>query len=429
MDVKESVDVKKNADVVVNGMKKDDEADQKSEDWVMVNKPDMVDESSNGIQPDVKQGASVDDAAASDKESDQQGADIDEEEDIDVPLFNADPIIHGKRQRKSVERMTSDTVKPKTQLKILQGKGTKLGDMEAIEAQLKKREVSELKELHRMMFGTAGAHLEVRKHIRQFNGFDYESNTALREKHTEWLEKKFKSAIKNMCDVLCLRVSGDKEAMIESLLTFLDKPNASEVHTAPKKKSKASKKTMKKKKPKIEKVKRAPSAYAFFMKHNRNKMVEKYPGLKPTEYMSKVGELWKTLSNNEKKQYEDMSEDAKAKLSATPKKASMSKSKSKTVVESCEDDDDDNDDDEVNEVESEEASEESDEDQPVLKKAKKSGPSDAELKKTIKEIVKKAGDDVTFGQVRKGLAEKYPQFDINARKGDLKDMATTILQG
>jgi len=52
-------------------------------------------------------------------------------------------------------------------------------------------------------------------------------------------------------------------------------------------------------------IKRPASAYMLFANDNRAKVVKENPGLKVTEVASKLGVLWKNLSEGEKKKYED----------------------------------------------------------------------------------------------------------------------------
>jgi len=48
---------------------------------------------------------------------------------------------------------------------------------------------------------------------------------------------------------------------------------------------------------------RKPNAYINFVKKNRPEVVKKFPDLSFTEIGSKLGEMWRALSDDEKKKY------------------------------------------------------------------------------------------------------------------------------
>ena len=62
------------------------------------------------------------------------------------------------------------------------------------------------------------------------------------------------------------------------------------------------------------KVKRSANAYAFFTKKNRASIKEENPDATFGELASLVGSAWKTLSEEERKPFIDLAEEAKAQL-------------------------------------------------------------------------------------------------------------------
>ncbi|KNC87206.1 hypothetical protein SARC_00683 [Sphaeroforma arctica JP610] len=383
--------------------------------------PESKEASPEPVKTDTKQDASE----KTDSEAES------EDGEPSVALFNADPVISGKRQRTTTDRLATHQPVVKRAKAQPKGKGTPLGQISMIEEKLKKHKTDDLHDLHRLCFGSKGSRLEVRKNLRLFKGFDYDSNPAIKDKTQNSLEKRHMPALRTMCDVICISHSGDKETLMDNIMDFLNSPNESEcvAEKKPKAKAKTSgKKKTSKKTAKASKPERAPSAYNLFIKHNRQKAVTKFPDVKNTEIMSKMSEMWKECSKEEKAKYTKMAEDAKAALGNTSVKKSVKTSakpnaKKQKPAESSEDDESEEDDDE------EEAAEgDSDDDAPIAKKAK-TGPTDNEIKKEIRKIVKKVGAGITFGQVRKGLTESFPTLDITQRKAELKKMATTILQG
>ena len=76
-------------------------------------------------------------------------------------------------------RFHSYTRRPKEKKAVViqKGKGTPLGEMHHVKSQLeklKKNDMKELKDVHRLLFGTPGSAHNIRMHIRQFSGFVFE---------------------------------------------------------------------------------------------------------------------------------------------------------------------------------------------------------------------------------------------------------------
>jgi len=75
---------------------------------------------------------------------------------------------------------------------------------------------------------------------------------------------------------------------------------------------KATRKSSKDRKPKDPNApKRPKSSYLFFCEDKRDDVKEDYPDLKATEITSKLGELWKALSDSDKTKYIEQAEEAK----------------------------------------------------------------------------------------------------------------------
>jgi len=84
--------------------------------------------------------------------------------------------------------------------------------------------------------------------------------------------------------------------------------DSEEVHQAAPKKAKAVKRKAptgkkEKKSKKTKGPKRALSAYMFFVKENRQKVIDKYPDLSFGEVGKKLGKLWAELTEDEKAPY------------------------------------------------------------------------------------------------------------------------------
>ena len=69
------------------------------------------------------------------------------------------------------------------------------------------------------------------------------------------------------------------------------------------------------------------SAYNFFVAEKRNEVKEAHPEMAFGEISKEIGRLWKELSDDEKKKYQDMAENAKEEEKAHPKPKKQKKSK------------------------------------------------------------------------------------------------------
>lgn len=69
-------------------------------------------------------------------------------------------------------------------------------------------------------------------------------------------------------------------------------------------------------KPKKKKVKRSANAFAFFTKKNRASIKEENPDATFGELAGLVGSAWKALSEEERKPFIELAEEAKAQLKA-----------------------------------------------------------------------------------------------------------------
>ena len=105
---------------------------------------------------------------------------------------------------------------------------------------------------------------------------------------------------------------------------FLAKPSGENVvKSAPKKRKAAKGKKKKGKKGKKgPKKPRAPSAYILFCKVARPKVVEEEPDLGSTEIMTKMGAMWKALSDDEQGKYKKQSAALKAEMEGGAAEAS-----------------------------------------------------------------------------------------------------------
>ncbi|CAK9304294.1 unnamed protein product [Gordionus sp. m RMFG-2023] len=145
------------------------------------------------------------------------------------PLFDQPIETTGKRERKNIERLAMPDSSQKQTLTIPQGRGYKLGSCQIIETKLQKTKSEDLKILHRLLFGKPGQLALLKKHIREFNGFDFEEKGPEYNKKMEIMNKLTLTNLKDICGILnLLKKSSTKEEIMSRIMEFLMQPHISE---------------------------------------------------------------------------------------------------------------------------------------------------------------------------------------------------------
>eukprot|EP01135_Chromosphaera_perkinsii_P002164 Nk52_evm98s217 gene=Nk52_evmTU98s217 len=280
-------------------------------------------------------------------------------------LYDKPLIQSGSRKRKAVERLeVAAPVVEKKKLEIADGNGMAIRDIPNICFQLGKIKGEELKPLHRLLFGNPGKAKEVKANIRQFKGFIFKDD-AEKEKKKEILGRFTTDGLRDLSTVLDIPRSGDKNGLIERIMSFLCKPYIAND-------SLLSEKAAKKAKKKANKAKKRKS----------------------------------TGSSAKKK---------------SPAKKSPSKSnfKSKEAVS----------DESMSEAAPEEDEEEesSDDDAPLVKKPK--GPTDTDIVEAVNEILRTANlEELSKKKVRQSVAGKFPTLDVGTKKDLISRTIDTFLE-
>lgn len=210
-----------------------------------------------------------------------------------------------KRVRKQTEFLTVE--KEEKKAVVAEGSGIALGDYEYFIEQLENFTGADdvLKNLHSLLFHTPGKKAEVKKHLRQFNGFP--SDTDLKDVTQKVVEKKKNwtvAVVKDALGLFGLEKSGDREHLIQRLVEYLAKPEALKSGGSEKKKSSSSngkkRKTASTKKDKAPKKKRAPSAFILFCSAHRGQVKEENPTATFGELTKLVSALWNNATDKEK---------------------------------------------------------------------------------------------------------------------------------
>jgi len=134
-------------------------------------------------------------------------------------------IIEGKRSRKPTLRLElTESVSTKKELVIPQGNGTPLGEIEYINYQIAHASTDALSRMRQICFGRRGTKATVRKNLREFKGFDFDSQSVDYKKHLANLTKLKKEQLRSLSAILGLSSSGRNTDLAEKILNFLMKP-------------------------------------------------------------------------------------------------------------------------------------------------------------------------------------------------------------
>jgi len=472
---------------VTNGVSedKDDIEDSKEKDVpAETNAIDITEDETNGDSEDKEVKENGHDKENSDEEDDDDDDDgpksgrgweyVDDDDEV-VGSLEKDPLLTpgSKREVKKTQwlslSMTEATSSPKEKLTILEGKGTKLGDMPRVDRELNQTNADDLKPLHRFLFGRTAKNWEIKKNIRKFNGFAFEVNSKEYKKKKDFVEKFTVPGLKFVCEILDQEKSGTKAELEDRLMEYLMEPRSSGKPVPGKrKKMSGDKKKRKEKRKKIEGVKiklitkpkkspktdkKEPSDTVEISdisdlsdsdadgekSVNESKETSEPTGETPVKerpftceiceksYVSKKGlhrhmkekhlGLNSSKSNNENSdQSDDDSENSKPPAKKqkvddekSPKKA-VKKDKPKTKTSPKK----------VKSPSVKKSGGSDSDDEPLIAKKKKA-PTNAELKKVIKKILEGADlEECTMKTVLNQVYGKYPDFDLTERKDFMK---------
>ncbi|CAM9641303.1 unnamed protein product [Lampetra planeri] len=141
-----------------------------------------------------------------------------------------DPVVkEGKREKKKVERLSFQAPKSKAEThKIEEGTGERLGEIERVNFFMNKMKADILKPLHKVIYNRPGNLTEVKKNIRQFNGFSFSKDSDIYKRKEDSIKKYHKDVLKaSFCDVLDLEKGGNKDEVVARIMEFLLQPKSS----------------------------------------------------------------------------------------------------------------------------------------------------------------------------------------------------------
>ncbi|XP_013889797.1 protein DEK [Austrofundulus limnaeus] len=190
----------------------------------------------------------AEEAVDSSKDQQEEEEEEEEEESPDPSssnMFAVVEIMEGKRTKKTVERLDFQAPKQMEKLKIGDGGGDKLGDIPRTNYQITRMKPEDLKPLHSILFDRPGKMVSIKKNLRLFNGFSFDSNSAEFSKKRDKLLKSSNftnSKLKDVCRVLDLEKKGTHSDLVDRILTFLIAPKNSGKRVPVKKKKRSKKK-------------------------------------------------------------------------------------------------------------------------------------------------------------------------------------------
>ncbi|XP_078395410.1 protein DEK-like isoform X2 [Cetorhinus maximus] len=357
-----------------------------------------------------------DKSSMKEEEKDEQleSEEEEEEEEERVGLLERSPIVEGKREKKKVERLTLQvTPSAKETFSIPEGRGTRLGEIERIQYFMGKTKAEDLKSLHKILYNRPGSLASLKRNIRLFTGFSFESGSEQHKKKEEVLKKNPISVLKVICTVLDLERKGTKDEIVSKILNFLMKPKASG-KSLPKPKKKRQKGGKKEHSTSGSKKKSKAATLEEILTDESSSEEEKKEKEKSSDESDVEEEVEppKKVSKKEKSTPKVVPKGKKGQITkATNVKKADSSTAKKTAAP----------------AKKESESEDSSDDEPLIKKLKKP-PTDEELKGTVMKLLVDANlEEVTMKQICKKVFASYPDYDLSDKKDFVKNTVKELI--
>ncbi|TTA40568.1 Succinate-semialdehyde dehydrogenase, mitochondrial [Bagarius yarrelli] len=390
-------------------------------------------------------------------------------------IFSGD-IIEGKREKKTVQRLNMQMGKPKEKLKIESiGHGDKLGDIARINHAIGKLKAPQLKPLHKILYDRPGAVSSLRKHLRLFNGFPFDTDSDPYNKKKEKLLKHPKIQLRTICQILDLERSGTQSVLVDRIMQFLTNPtNSGKPVILKKKRKKKTAKDSKREKKSASKSKQRQLESGKSKAIVTDSSSDEADDEEEDKSKNEDGEMSdsqkhegdESISEEEKENIDSDDEDEEKKKPKSKKTTTKKTVYSDQALSDEEDDDDDESagDTPPKKVKKKPATQKKvkakpapktkkadsssnrrknassktklkiessdDEDNEPLIKMIKKPPSDEQLKSSIRDLLKDANlEEVTMKQICQQVYDLYPDFDLTPRKDFIKDTVKSIFPG
>jgi len=382
------------------------------------------------------------------KEEEKVESEEESEDEEMLGLFDKPVLVEGKRQRKSTVFLATETPQVQKESKAItsEGNGTPLGQIERVDYELKKSKPTDLKPLHRLLFGRDGRPTEIKKNIRLFNGFVLEKGTKAYESKMASVDRFTIDGLRRLCEILDVEKKGLKrDELMTAVMEFLLNPVSSgKPLPQPKKKKAKSKKRSGAKRKRSEGSKKGKSKSKDSdddddsddekeeEEDDEKEEEEEKDDEKDEEEDKKDADEDEEEAEPPKKRRKAPAKTEKKEKKAAPKSPKKKTPKKKDVVKIAPF--------KKKEKESPKkkkkaekskkviVDDDSSDDEPLVKKVKKQPPTDEELEATVKDILDGADlEEVTMKTVCKQVFDKFPDFDLSARKSFVKDTVKKII--
>jgi hypothetical protein len=232
-------------------------------------------------------------------------------------------VATDKRGRKAPTFYKVEEIKSNKPREIVSGNGITLKDYPFFYEQFDKLKTDHevTRGLYSLLYGGVGKKFEVKKLVREFSGFpDEAAATEALKKATE--KKKIYTVVvlKGILGLFGLEKSGDRDALCKRTIDYLTKPSElksekkGEKKSAKRKSSSGDSKVKGKssKRQKKEVKSRPLSGYQMYANETRKTVKAEQPDLSFPDTSTLLGKMWKELSEDERKVWQDKAAEAKA---------------------------------------------------------------------------------------------------------------------
>jgi len=328
-----------------------------------------------------------------------------------VPLYDQPLTQSGKRVRAKVEQFKVEQKEEPTY--EFNGSGTALGDIPFVEEMINKEIADNLKKIHSLCFGRPGDRLNVKKHLRQFNGYSFDKSDKRFAAKKVSLDRLKNAELKNICQILGLERSGVRPDIMDRILDFIVKPeDHGKKPPSDKKKKRKSKSGSKKTKKRGPRKSTGSGVDTENDDSTANDTADDSGSESDASDKSDSEEDEKPKKTPAKKSGKTPAKKVAKKTPAKKTPAKKTPAKKSPVKRSKAEVDSDSD---------------SSDDEPLIKKTK-APPSNDEIKKKVEKILEGADlEEVTMKTVCKQIYDMYPDFDLTDRKSFIKDTVKSII--
>jgi len=324
-------------------------------------------------------------------------------------------ILNSKRERKSTSRLSLDTTDAKKDgvveevLDYTQGKGAKLGDIPYVTWSIDGDSIDDLKPMHKLLYFTKKEPKRnaLRNEIKEFQGYPFAKDTKYFKSRHGLMYRFTIPGLRYIITSLGMEwkksvegedkpVNIEREELINMLVDFLYEPKDNQKRIPQSVTPAAKKKTPAKKTP----AKKPSSAKKPTPK-------TKAPKTKKSEGDTAEEESTdETASPSKKKKVDAKKKPTQVKIKSAKKSPTAKKVERKRKANDGS----------------------SEDDEPLVKKSKTKEPTNDEVRKAIKGILKDADlEQVTMKTVCKQVYEMYPDFDMTGKKDFIKSTVKEII--